>query len=146
MSRYGWPFGVLFVDVDHFKQVNDIYGHGVGDEVLKMIALSLTAGLRPFDMLGRWGGEDFLAVGANVRADDLAGMAERCRVLVESSEMRAGGQTIRPTVSIGATLGLPGDTVESLVKRSDELMYQSKLAGRNRLTVQADAASPAAAP
>ncbi len=134
MQRYGWPFGVVFIDIDHFKQINDRYGHDVGDEVLKMIAKTLSKSLRSFDVLGRWGGEEFIGVIANVDASELIVTANRFRMLVEQSRL-AGKSPRQVTVSIGATLARPGDTIADLLKRADKLMYESKAAGRNRVTL-----------
>jgi len=136
LKRYGLPFGVLFLDVDRFKAVNDHYGHDVGDEVLKMVAQTISNALRPFDHAGRWGGEEFLAIVSNVDMRGLEAIADRLRLLVQNSSIKAGGNTIRVTVSIGAAYAVKEDTPESIPKRADALMYQSKLAGRNRVTVE----------
>jgi len=134
MQRYGWPFGVIFIDIDHFKDINDRFGHDVGDEVLKMVAKTLSRNLRSFDVLGRWGGEEFVGVIANVDRAELIATANRFRMLVEQS--RAAVVSPDPvTVSIGATLARPEDTIAELLKRSDKLMYESKAAGRNRVTL-----------
>lgn len=136
MQRYGWPFGVLFVDIDHFKKINDRYGHAIGDKVLKMVADTLKYNLRSFDLLGRWGGEEFIAIAVNVDKNLLSSIAHRMLVLVEQSILILGSDNIRVTVSIGATLAEPEDTVETLLERADDLMYQSKADGRNRVTIQ----------
>jgi diguanylate cyclase (GGDEF)-like protein/PAS domain S-box-containing protein len=135
LSRYGWPFGVMFVDIDRFKNVNDSLGHAVGDTFLKAVANTLRGAARAFDLVGRWGGEEFVVVLANTDADKLGGVAERFRVLVQESVVTAGGADHVMTVSIGATEAAPGDTVETLVARADALMYRSKQSGRNRVTV-----------
>ncbi len=135
LVRYGWPFGVLFLDVDHFKDINDSHGHPVGDQALSIVANTLKIAARSFDLVGRWGGEEFLAILVNVSDRKLGVIAERFRVLVESSRLPIAGGDGRLTVSIGATLADPRDTVEELVARADALMYQSKQAGRNRVTV-----------
>ena len=138
MRRYGWSFGVLFVDIDHFKMVNDTYGHQTGDEILKMVAKTVMLCLRIGDSVGRWGGEEFVAIVANVEERQLRAVAERTRMLVEQSSLITGTETVRVSVSIGASLGRPGDKAASLVKRADQLMYRSKLAGRNRVTMDSD--------
>jgi diguanylate cyclase (GGDEF)-like protein/PAS domain S-box-containing protein len=135
LRRYGWSFAVLFIDIDHFKDVNDAHGHDVGDSVLRMVARTLAGSLRSFDFLGRWGGEEFLAVVPMQLDSQLAPLAGRCRALAERSSLRAGPHVVQVTISIGATMALPSDTVESLVARADDLMYQSKTAGRNRVTL-----------
>ncbi len=134
MARYGWRFGVLFLDVDHFKCINDQYGHETGDAALKMVAKTLAHCSRSFDTLGRWGGEEFVAIVVGVDEKDLLATAERYRQVIMHSALDTGTETIGMTVSIGATLAVSGDTPQSLVKRADELMYQSKLAGRNCIT------------
>ena len=138
MERYGWSFGVLFADIDFFKNVNDMYGHDVGDRVLRMVGRTLHHSVRSFDIVGRWGGEEFLAVIANVTEDHLSSIARKLCQLVGKSRFTEGKDTIRVTISIGATLVRPDDTAETLVKRADRLMYRSKAAGRNRFTIGGD--------
>jgi diguanylate cyclase (GGDEF)-like protein/PAS domain S-box-containing protein len=135
LRRYGWPFGACMIDVDHLKQVNDQYGHDAGDLVLKMVAQKLTKGSRSSDILGRWGGEEFIAAVLNVNKEQLRVYAERIRHTVEQSSVSIGSAAVQTTVSVGATLALPDDTVEKLLKRADELMYRSKAGGRNRLSI-----------
>ena len=134
--RYGWPFGVLFVDLDRFKTINDRWGHSVGDRVLKMAATTLVNTLRSFDFAGRWGGEELLAVLTNVDHTVLATVAERFRTMVAAGRVVENDEPVAVTVSVGAALARPNDTVETLVGRADELMYRSKRNGRNRVTVQ----------
>ena len=128
------PFGVLFIDVDHFKKFNDTYGHSLGDEVLKSIALTMTANARPFDVYGRWGGEEFMGIIRNVDAQELVQVGNRLRALVAQAFLVRNGQRLQVTVSIGATLVGEKDRPESLVCRADALLYKSKAAGRNCLT------------
>ncbi|MBI4916604.1 MAG: sensor domain-containing diguanylate cyclase [Acidobacteria bacterium] len=135
LVRYGWPFGILFIDVDHFKQVNDTHGHDAGDQALSIVADSLRGGARSFDVVGRWGGEEFVAVLVNLSERKLRAIAERFRVLVETSRLPVADGAVRITVSIGGTLADPRDSVDELVKRADTLMYRSKETGRNRVTV-----------
>jgi diguanylate cyclase (GGDEF)-like protein len=134
-SRYDWTFGLIFLDVDHFKAINDTYGHDVGDEALKVLARTLVYSSRSFDTVGRWGGEEFAVAVVNVDREKLLHIAERYRKMIESSSVTNDGADFRMTVSLGATLACSGDTLESLVKRVDGLMYQSKLAGRNCVTL-----------
>lgn len=134
MLRYGWQFGVVMMDIDHFKAVNDRYGHDVGDRVLQMVARTLEHSSRSSDIIGRWGGEEFIAVIANTNALRLHTSAERYRVLVEQSSLPLGADSIRLTISAGATIAAPGETVETVIKRADKLLYESKSAGRNRVT------------
>jgi diguanylate cyclase (GGDEF)-like protein/PAS domain S-box-containing protein len=135
LSRYGWPFSVLFIDIDQFKAVNDTLGHPVGDTFLRTVAGTLRGAARAFDLVGRWGGEEFVVILANTDAVRLAGVAERFRVLVQESVVTAGGAEHVATVSIGGTQARTGDSVETVVARADALMYRSKQAGRNRVTI-----------
>lgn len=136
LETMGVPYGILFFDIDRFKNVNDTYGHDVGDDVLKMVAKSAGYGLRKLDALCRWGGEEFLAVIPSVSREKLHEIAERVRTLVKHSWLSVpDNPKLAVTISIGATMGTPDDTLESVVKRADELMYASKQAGRDRVTV-----------
>ncbi len=133
LQRYGWRFGVLFIDIDRFKEVNDQHGHDFGDGVLKMVGRTLQNSVRPFDVVSRWGGEEYVVVIANVEGDDLMTAANRSRVLVEQSGIPNNGG-LRVTISLGATLASADDTIDSLIRRADRLMYRSKESGRNRVT------------
>jgi diguanylate cyclase (GGDEF)-like protein/PAS domain S-box-containing protein len=128
--------GLLFIDIDHFKQFNDTYDHDVGDKVLHMVAATLHHNLRANDVLGRWGGEEFLVIIHDVTSlKELRSISEKLRALVESSRLDLADKNLTVTISVGATLLLSSDTPVSLVRRADELMYQSKRAGRNRVSV-----------
>ena len=130
LRRNNWPFGILFIDIDGFKSVNDTYGHEVGDQALKMVGQTLDKSSRYFDAVGRWGGDEFLAVTANIHNGRLREIAERFRMLVEKSVL-GGSLSLSVTVSIGGVLAREDDTVESLVRRTDEKLYQAKQSGRN---------------
>ncbi len=134
--RYGWSFGVLFIDIDHFKDVNDRFGHEQGDAVLKLVAQTFQANTRPSDVFGRWGGEEFVGLISAASAQDLLNLARRFRILVANSHLRGDGEIIHVTISVGATLVREDDTMETLISRADELMYQSKKSGRNRVTME----------
>jgi diguanylate cyclase (GGDEF)-like protein/PAS domain S-box-containing protein len=136
MSRYGWQFGVIMMDIDHFKEVNDRYGHDSGDEALKMVARTLLLSSRSSDLVGRWGGEEFIAVITNTNMQKVHAIAERCRSLVEQSGLPLEETTLSVTISVGATMAAPGENLESVVKRADKLLYESKVAGRNRVTAR----------
>jgi diguanylate cyclase (GGDEF)-like protein len=116
--------------------VNDQFGHDVGDRVLKMVASTLQNNLRTFDLVCRWGGEEFVVIININNEDHLLKLAEKLRMLVEQSSLMTGNHFIRVTVSIGATLAHLHDTPHSLTYRADQLMYQSKKAGRNRVTIE----------
>ena len=136
LERYDWPFGVLFMDIDYFKKVNDLYGHDVGDRILRIVATTMINGLRSSDVVSRWGGEEFIALVPQVDIEQLKNVAEKIRLLVEKSSISVEGKNIEVTISIGATLARKDDTAETLIKRADELMYRSKCEGRNRLSVE----------
>jgi len=129
------PFAVAFIDIDDFKKVNDKYGHDVGDEVLKVVAKTIDESERKHDVIGRWGGEEFLALLTNVGPEDVAHVSERMRFLVERSVIRSASQEVSVTISIGVTEAKVGDTVDSITRRADKLMYDSKLQGKNRVTI-----------
>ncbi len=137
MSRYEWAgeFGLLFIDIDHFKLINDNYGHAVGDEVLRLIATTILKNLREDDFIGRWGGEEFVAVISRVDRKALLAIAEKLRALVASLDIKAGGVKVKGTVSIGATVAKREDTIDSIMRRADRIMYESKNAGRNTVTI-----------
>ncbi len=128
-------FGLLFFDIDFFKRFNDTYGHDVGDKVLKCVANTLVTNSRPFDLYGRWGGEEFIGIIRNCTEPVLETLGNRLRLLVEHAYLLHQGDELRVTISLGATLFNTGDTKESLISRADGLMYESKRAGRNRLTM-----------
>jgi diguanylate cyclase (GGDEF)-like protein/PAS domain S-box-containing protein len=128
--------GLLFMDIDDFKRINDTYGHVVGDKVLRMVASTFRYSMRATDMIGRWGGEEFIAILSNIEDEGtLRHIAEKMRKLVELSRLDLSDQNLTVTISIGATCLLPDDTPDSFVDRADLLMYQSKTAGRNFVTV-----------
>jgi diguanylate cyclase (GGDEF)-like protein/PAS domain S-box-containing protein len=137
MKRYGNPFGLLFIDLDHFKQINDTHGHNVGDAVLRMVGRTLDRTRRPFDTVGRWGGEEFVALVVNVDRCTLEAIAERFRRMVGSAFVDSPQGTVRVTISLGGTLARAEDTIDTLMERADNLMYLSKSGGRDRLTMDA---------
>lgn len=135
IKRYRVPFGILFMDIDHFKRFNDTYGHHVGDEVLKFVAGTFVANARPFDLFGRWGGEEFIGIIRNIHAEDLRRLGNRLRALIEKSYILHQDEKLNVTISIGATLVEENDTIDSLTKRADAFLYESKAKGRNCLTM-----------
>ncbi len=136
LRRYGFDFSIMFIDADHFKTINDTHGHSVGDRILKMISATVANSLRSFDTIGRWGGEEFVVLLVNPKSEDLFKLTDRIRRLVENSSLTLdSGETLRVTVSIGATAARKGETVESLVDRADKLMFESKLRGRNQVSI-----------
>ncbi|MSN24848.1 MAG: diguanylate cyclase [Geobacter sp.] len=136
LKRYGFSFTVVFADIDHFKSVNDTHGHMVGDRLLKMVSATLAHSLRSFDIIGRWGGEEFIILLVNVKQEDLFALSDRLRRLVEKSALTLeGGEPLSVTISVGATIAQVVDSTDSLVERADRLMYESKRRGRNIVSI-----------
>jgi diguanylate cyclase (GGDEF)-like protein len=130
--RHGKTVGVLLVDIDHFKHVNDHHGHLAGDEVLKEVAARLQATMRVEDALGRWGGEEFIAVLSDTPAEKVGVLAERMRQVIAATPfVLKDGSKIKVTVSIGHTDGT--EDAEALVHRADDALYVAKGAGRNQV-------------
>jgi diguanylate cyclase (GGDEF)-like protein len=128
----GQTFSLILFDVDHFKQINDDYGHDVGDEILIEIA-RLAKRLSPdIDHVGRWGGEEFLLLGLDLELPSALGLAEVLRDEVACFDFPTVG---RVTVSVGVTLCREEDTEADLFKRADQALYQAKHNGRNRVEV-----------
>ncbi|MFQ5381027.1 MAG: diguanylate cyclase [Dehalococcoidia bacterium] len=135
--RYGRPLSLLMVDVDHFKQVNDEYGHQSGDEVLRTLGRLLESSKRRVDYAARYGGEEFVLILPETSADDAGIYAERLRASVMNSPVHlTGGASVGVTISIGVA-ALSGDahTPELLIAAADQAMYEAKSAGRNRVRV-----------
>jgi len=136
LERYGLNFGIIFADVDHFKRINDTYGHAVGDEVLLMVSRTLAANIRASDLAGRWGGEEFLLIIQLVTPPILAQVADKLRMLVQNSGLHHGQGFIRATITMGAALAHRGEDGGALIGRADALLYQGKAAGRNRVIIE----------
>ncbi|MBK3775164.1 PleD family two-component system response regulator [Azospirillum brasilense] len=129
------PVAILLFDIDHFKVVNDSYGHTVGDEVLKEVSSRASRNLRTFDLVARLGGEEFVVILPDTDAEAALTVAERLRGLIADTLFKVSADVgeIPVTVSIGVTVGgRLGDTAEGLIRRADEALYEAKRAGRNR--------------
>jgi len=133
-KRFSIPFGILFIDIDDFKSFNDNFGHINGDKILKNISNTFISNSRAFDLFGRWGGEEFIGIIRNINGDNLYNLGEKLRILIEKNTLKINGRKICITISLGATLVKPGDTIDSLIDRADKLLYRSKTAGKNRIT------------
>jgi diguanylate cyclase (GGDEF)-like protein/PAS domain S-box-containing protein len=133
-QRYNIPFGLLMLDLDYFKRINDRFGHDAGDRVLQTVARTMMQSARSHDLYGRWGGEEFIGLIRSADRDALEVVCNRLRALVASTFIKQNGATISVTASIGATMAKPGDSFESILKRADTLLYASKQNGRNRCT------------
>lgn len=134
--NFGIPLGLLFVDIDRFKAVNDTYGHDVGDRMLTLVARSISSALRGADRVCRWGGEEFLAYVPGVGPTAFRGIAERIRSLVAAASLDVDGSPVHATVSVGGCFARNTDTLDSLVARADGLMYQGKERGRNIIVIE----------
>jgi len=134
-NRYGLDFGILFMDIDHFKTINDTYGHVGGDEALRTVSATFQASTRSYDLVGRWGGEEFVGIIRNVDHQLLGKVGERFRMLIEKTRIEFPQTPFSVTISVGATLAVSEDSPASLIKRADEHLYESKKNGRNRLTI-----------
>jgi diguanylate cyclase (GGDEF)-like protein len=130
--------GVCIVDVDHFKSINDTYGHLAGDEALKRLAVCMTTTVRPYDSVGRYGGEEFLVIAPNCNLGQAARLAERIRQVVSAAEVQIDGRSITITVSLGVS-AVSRDTgmvtVSALLQAADAALYRAKEKGRNRVEV-----------
>ncbi|HWP85556.1 MAG TPA: diguanylate cyclase [Terriglobia bacterium] len=126
--------GVLMLDIDHFKTINDRYGHMAGDAVLREAVRRLRTNLRPYDSIGRYGGEEFLVVLPNSRQDDARKEAERLRRAIADSPLEVGAERIPVTISIGVSVCSHPDSIsiEALLKCTDAALYLAKQGGRNR--------------
>ena len=124
---------LIMADLDHFKEINDNYGHQVGDQVLMGIAGRIKASVRNIDTAGRYGGEEFIIVLPTTDMITAQQVAERVREQIASSPLSFGDNMIDLTISEGIATLNPDDTVESLIKRADSALYIAKQAGRNRV-------------
>ncbi|HEY0267968.1 MAG TPA: sensor domain-containing diguanylate cyclase [Methyloradius sp.] len=131
-ARSGGTIAILVLDIDHFKAINDHYGHIGGDYVLTEAARTIKSSLRAADFICRWGGEEFLVVVRDCDEHNIIALAEKVRKSVEHHTTIYQSQAIALTVSIGAAIGKPSESLESLVVRADKAMYQAKKQGRNR--------------
>lgn len=128
------PFSLIMADIDHFKMVNDTYGHQVGDIVLSAFGKLLSEQTRERDMPGRYGGEEFVVAMPRTSLDEARAVAERIRERV--GNLLAGDPPVKVTASLGVVLAREGEEWESLVKRADKAMYQAKESGRNRISTE----------
>ncbi len=132
------PFGLIWLDIDLFKTINDTHGHAIGDEVLRGIAKVLIDEKRGHDVAARWGGDEFLMLVATDTAEALYATAERVRRRIEQ-DVRVQGNAV--TVSLGAALSQPGEALDDLLKRVDDALYRAKAEGRNQAVLALPQAS-----
>lgn len=136
----GHPLSVIMLDADRFKSVNDRFGHDVGDDVLRALARVLQQGTRLTDVIGRWGGEEFIVVCPDTRAPEAAMLAERLAQALRDTRLPVVGTV---TASFGVAQAAPGEAAHQLVDRADRALYQAKAAGRDRVVQAADPAQAA---
>lgn len=131
----GMPLAVLLCDIDHFKRLNDTYGHPAGDAALREVAQRLAESVRSTDLVGRYGGEEFMLVLPDRSLSQMAEIAERVRKAVSERPVVVGSTSIEVTISVGAAACSPVDpqTFEALIKRADDALLRAKKDGRNRV-------------
>jgi len=131
--RINKPVGLMILDLDHFKQVNDTHGHDVGDEVLRAVASCLKDMTRYHDVVARLGGEEFAVVAPNMDGDLLVKFAERIRKAIAGMAVLSGNVRLKITTSVGLAVWDGKETAEEFYRRADRLLYQAKRMGRNRV-------------
>jgi diguanylate cyclase (GGDEF)-like protein len=129
-ARHHLPLAVMIMDIDHFKQINDAYGHQVGDSVLVNLTQLVSGKIREHDFFARWGGEEFVILSPNCDAGNMRLLAEKLRVAVEAHPFP---DISRVTCSFGLTEYCTGDSAEDFVGRADAALYRAKENGRNRV-------------
>lgn len=129
-TRYRVPFTLILFDIDHFKHVNDTYGHPVGDAVLQELATLVGANIRPGDLFARWGGEEFVVLASNCSLSGVRLFAEKLRHLIDTQVFPTVGHV---TCSFGVAEFQPGESPEAFLSRLDEGLYRAKQLGRNRV-------------
>lgn len=135
-SKTGQPLVVIMADLDHFKTINDRHGHPRGDEVLKEVAARIKAALREFDLVGRYGGEEFVILLENTSTHTAHQIAERMRLRIGSEPVQVAGQDMPITISLGLAQCREGDDSQAMLQRADQAMYSAKQAGRNCIVEQ----------
>ena len=146
-ERESSPLGVVIVDLDHFKFINDNHGHPAGDAVLREAARRMQTSVRQYDSIGRYGGEEFLVLLPGCSEAESYSQAERLRKQLTLSDIRINETALRITASFGVTAAMPGDpwTPEGLIRKADEALYVAKKSGRNRVEILAYNSQPAPA-
>ena len=130
------PLSFLIMDIDHFKKINDTYGHQTGDMVLKILATQVKKVMRDFDFLARYGGEEFVVILPDTELEKAKEIAERIRTKIEKTKFIYKSERIPVTLSIGVTLLKPDDNEKSLIERADKALYEAKNSGRNRVVAK----------
>jgi diguanylate cyclase (GGDEF)-like protein len=131
MQRYGRPLSFIMADVDHFKTVNDTWGHASGDLLLQEVAATIVRQCRRSDLPARYGGEEFAIVVPDEEESAAASLAERCRRTIEAIRLPVPSATLSTTVSFGVAESTGMPSVEAMIRRADAALYEAKRAGRN---------------
>jgi diguanylate cyclase (GGDEF)-like protein len=137
-NRFKKAFSIIFIDIDHFKDVNDTYGHAAGDAVLKSVASTIRSLLRKYDVLARYGGEEFLTLLPETELKDAAHVAERFRKQIENQTIFFGGQEIKVTITLGVAQFDSGLGAERCIQLADKALYEGKEHDRNRVILWTD--------
>jgi diguanylate cyclase (GGDEF)-like protein len=132
-ERHGTPLSVIIADIDHFKSINDTFGHTAGDRVLRSVAHAITSSIRVEDVCGRWGGEEFLLLLPDTDLDAAATVAEKLRQAVSELVIQWEGENIAVTMSMGVAQFRPGMTLDECLHPADQALYRAKTGGRNRV-------------
>jgi diguanylate cyclase (GGDEF)-like protein len=142
-ARHGHAYSLLLIDIDHFKKINDRYGHTVGDMVLRQAATIMHQQLREEDLVARWGGEEFLCAAPNCTAEEAATLAERIRQAIAQHSFILDEVSIKLSISIGiTTASQAGESVTQLFQKVDQALYQAKAEGRDRVVTWSDITAP----
>lgn len=129
-QRYQFSLALILCDIDHFKMINDRFGHNVGDSTLKAFAKKITDNIRDVDVFARWGGEEFVILMPNSTTDSACTVAEKLREMIELTDMELVDHF---TASFGVTEFKVSDTIDSFIKRADDALYKAKEGGRNKV-------------
>jgi len=131
--RNGTTFSMVMCDIDFFKKVNDTYGHDTGDYVLCLVASTIQENLRRQDVVGRWGGEEFLIMLPETKMEDATGVAEKLRGAIENQEMVFGEYKFNVTMTFGVSVFESELGIEKSIKKADDALYEGKQSGRNKV-------------
>lgn len=131
-KRYGTKLSVALIDIDHFKKINDVYGHLVGDEILIMLTKNINSNIRENDTIARWGGEEFVILFSNISAEDAKKVSIKLKDSVENLKHKTAGGI---TISLGLTEVIDSDDIDTILKRCDRALYIAKDNGRNRVEI-----------
>lgn len=133
-GRTGSPCAVALIDLDHFKRINDAFGHPTGDEVLRTFAITMFANIRSIDRFGRYGGEEFLLILPDMTAESAAQALDRLRAIVADLDWSAFSPGMKVTLSAGIATLKAEETPDTLLARADSALYAAKAKGRNRIS------------